>query len=113
MVGQGYVPDAGHIVWLEFSPQAGHEQAGRRPGLVLSPRSYNEKSSVALFCPVTSKVKGYPFEVLLPPSMRVTGVVLSDQVRSMDWRARRARFEEQAPAQVVREVKEKLSVLLP
>jgi len=113
VVGQGYVPDAGHIVWLEFSPQAGHEQAGRRPGLVLSPRSYNEKSSVALFCPVTSKVKGYPFEVLLPPSMRVTGVVLSDQVRSMDWRARRARFEEQAPAQVVREVKEKLSVLLP
>lgn len=113
MVGQGYVPDAGHIVWLEFSPQAGHEQAGRRPGLVLSPRSYNEKSSVALFCPITSKVKGYPFEVLLPPSMRVTGVVLSDQVRSLDWRARRARFEEQAPAQVVREVKEKLSVLLP
>ena len=113
MVGQGYVPDAGHIVWLEFSPQAGHEQAGRRPGLVLSPRSYNEKSSVALFCPITSKIKGYPFEVLLPPSMRVTGVVLSDQVRSLDWRARRARFEEQAPAQVVREVKEKLSVLLP
>ena len=113
MVGQGYVPDAGHVVWLEFSPQAGHEQAGRRPGLVLSPRSYNEKSSVALFCPITSKVKGYPFEVLLPPSMRVTGVVLSDQVRSLDWRARRARFEAQAPAQVVREVKEKLSVLLP
>ena len=113
MVEQGYVPDAGHVVWLEFSPQAGHEQAGRRPGLVLSPRSYNEKSSVALFCPITSKVKGYPFEVLLPPSMRVTGVVLSDQVRSLDWRARRARFEEQAPAQVVREVKEKLSVLLP
>ena len=113
MVGHGYVPDAGHVVWLEFSPQAGHEQAGRRPGLVLSPRSYNEKSSVALFCPITSKVKGYPFEVLLPPSMRVSGVVLSDQVRSLDWRARRARFEEQAPAQVVREVKEKLSVLLP
>lgn len=113
MVGQGYVPDAGHVVWLEFSPQAGHEQAGRRPGLVLSPRIYNEKSSVALFCPITSKVKGYPFEVLLPPSMRVTGVVLSDQVRSLDWRARQARFEEQAPAQVVREVKEKLSVLLP
>ena len=113
MVGQGYVPDAGHVVWLEFSPQAGHEQAGRRPGLVLSPRSYNEKSSVALLCPITSKVKGYPFEVLLPPSMRVTGVVLSDQVRSLDWRARRARFEEQAPAQVIREVKEKLSVLLP
>lgn len=112
MVGQGYVPDAGHIIWLEFSPQAGHEQAGRRPGLVLSPRSYNEKSSVALFCPIASKVKGYPFEVLLPPSMRVTGVVLSDQVRSLDWRARRARFEEQVPAQVVREVKEKLSVLL-
>ena len=113
MVGQGYVPDAGHVVWLEFSPQAGHEQAGRRPALVLSPRSYNEKSSVALFCPITSRVKGYPFEVLLPPSMRVSGVVLSDQVRSLDWRARRARFEERAPAQTVREVKEKLSVLLP
>ena len=82
-------------------------------GLVLSPRNYNEKSSVALFCPITSKVKGYPFEVLLPPSMRVSGVVLSDQVRSLDWRARRARFEEQAPAQVVREVTEKFSILLP
>ena len=112
MVEEGYVPDAGHVVWLEFSPQAGHEQSGRRPGLVLSPRNYNEKSSVALFCPITSRAKGYPFEVLLPSSMRVTGVVLADQVKSLDWRARWSRFEEHAPAQVVREVKEKLAALL-
>lgn len=112
MVGEDYAPDAGHIVWLEFSPQAGHEQSGRRPGLVLSPRSYNERTNLALFCPITSRVKGYPFEVLLPSSLRLRGAVLSDQVRSLDWRARWAKFEEQAPPQTVREVKEKLSVLL-
>ncbi len=112
MVETRYVPDTGHIVWLRFSPQAGHEQAGLRPALVLSPRSYNEKTSLALFCPITSRVKGYPFEVLLPSSGTVTGAILADQIRSLDWRVRSARFEVQAPPQAVNEVREKLTVLL-
>lgn len=112
MVAAGYVPGRGHIVWLGFSPQAGHEQAGRRPALVLSPRSYNEKTSLALFCPITSMIKGYPFEVPLPSSGAVTGVVLADRVRSLDWRARGARFAVEAPSETVSEVREKLAVLL-
>ena len=113
MVAKGYVPDTGDIVWLRFSPQAGHEQAGRRPALVLSPQSYNRKTNLALFCPITSRVKGYPFEVPLPDSGAIAGVVLADQIRSLDWRARRARFEERAPLQLVSEVREKLAALLP
>ena len=83
-----YVPDRGDVVWLTFNPQAGHEQAGRRPAVVLSPRTYNARVGLALFCPVTSKVKGYPFEVALPSP--VNGVALADQVKSLDWRERRA-----------------------
>ena len=112
MVETGYVPDRGHVVWLAFSPQAGHEQAGHRPALVLSPQSYNDRTGLALFCPITSRVKGYPFEVALPPENDVTGVVLSDQIRSLDWRARQARFATTAPPQVVSEVREKLAALL-
>lgn len=112
MVEQPYVPETGHIVWLDFSPQAGHEQSGHRPALALSPRNYNEVTSLALFCPITSAVKGYPFEVLLPRSGPVSGVVLADQVKSLDWRARRARFAVRASAQLVREVKEKVEVLI-
>ena len=111
MVAAHYVPDTGHIVWLTFSPQAGREQAGRRPAFVLSPQSYNEKTSLALFCPITSRVKGYPFEVPLPPAGKVTGVILADHIRNLDWRARRARFEGHAPPQAVTEVREKLAVL--
>ena len=85
-----YVPDRGDLVWLEFTPQAGSEQRGRRPALVLSPKSYNGKVGLALFCPLTSKVKGYPFEVELPDGYAVTGVILSDQVKSLDWRSRKA-----------------------
>ena len=112
MVDRGYVPTNGDIVWLTFTPQAGHEQAGRRPALVLSPKSYNEKAGLALFCPITSAVKGYPFEVLLPPTSTVSGVVLSDQIRSLDWRARRVQFEGRAERQVIGEVLEKIGVLL-
>ena len=112
MVEGGYVPARGDIVWLAFSSQAGHEQAGRRPALVLSPQSYNGKTSLALCCPITSRVKGYPFEVSLPSASPVTGVVLADQVRSLDWRARETGFGCRAPAQVVGEVMEKLTVLL-
>ncbi|MEP6509262.1 MAG: endoribonuclease MazF [Gemmatimonadales bacterium] len=85
-----YVPDRGDAVWLTFDPHAGHEQSGRRPAVVLSPRTYNAKSGLALFCPVTSQVKGYPFEVLLPEGLLVTGAIISDQLRSLDWKARRA-----------------------
>ena len=112
MVARGYVPDTGHIVWLRFSPQAGREQAGRRPALVLSPHSYNEKTGLALFCPITSKVKGYPFEVMMSAAGAVTGVVLADRIRSLDWRSRGANFEVEAPPHLVTEVRDKLAVLL-
>ena len=87
-----YVPDRDDVVWINFSPQAGHEQAGRRPAVVLSPRSYNKPSGLALFCPITNRVKGYPFEARLPAQAPVTGVVLVDQVRNFDWHERRAEF---------------------
>jgi mRNA interferase MazF len=89
-VGGVRVPERGDVVWLEFDPQAGSEQAGHRPALVLSPRSYNRKVGLALVCPITSRVKGYPFEVELPPGHAATGVILCDQIKSLDWRARRA-----------------------
>ena len=85
-----YAPQRGDIVWLRFTPHAGHEQAGRRPALVLSPRLYNRKVGLAVCCPITSKVKGYPFEVELPEGLEATGAVLCDQLKSLDWRARRA-----------------------
>lgn len=112
MVADPRVPDRGDLVWLNFNPQAGHEQAGHRPALVLSPQEYNEKSSVALFCPITSTVKGYPFEVELPPGGPIGGAVLADQVRSLDWRARRLTFAAAAPRHVVTETLGKLNALL-
>ncbi len=108
----GYVPDRGDLIWLRFTPQAGHEQAGRRPALVLSPRRYNARAGLALVCPVTSRVKGYPFEVPLPPGLAVEGVVLADQVRSLDWRARTAERIARAPDEVVEETIGKLLALL-
>ena len=112
MVAGKYIPDTGDIVWLQFSPHAGHEQAGHRPALVMSPKTYNAKTGLALFCPITSRVKGYPFEVLLPERSSISGVVLADQVRNLDWEARRARFEIRASRVVVSEVRDKLAVLL-
>jgi mRNA interferase MazF len=108
----GYVPDRGHLVWLGFSPQAGHEQAGRRPAVVLSPRSYNGKVGLLLACPVTSQQKGYPFEVPIPEGLPVNGVVLADQIRSLDWRARKALFICALPTDVVEELLGKASVLI-
>ncbi|MCP9774038.1 endoribonuclease MazF [Cyanobium sp. WAJ14-Wanaka] len=96
-----YVPDRGDLVWLEFTPQAGSEQRGRRPALVISPKNYNAKVGLALFCPVTSKIKGYPFEVRLPDGYVVGGVVLSDQIKSLDWRSRKASFIERASSDVM------------
>lgn len=107
-----FVPDRGDLVWLDFSPQAGHEQAGHRPGLVLSPRSFNATAGLALVCPVTSRVKGYPFEVPLPARCAVQGVVLADQVKSLDWRKRNARRIGQAPAEVVADALAKVRPLL-
>ena len=85
-----YVPRRGDIVWLSFDPQAGHKQAGRRPAFVLSPESYNRKTGLFLACPITSKVKGYPFEVALPDGLEVSGVILTDQIKSLDWKVRKA-----------------------
>ena len=98
-----YVPERGDIVWLHFTPGAGHEQAGHRPALVISPRSYNRRVGLALFCPVTSQVKGYPFEVELPPGLEATGAILSDQVKSLDWRARKAERLCTVPSEVLDE----------
>lgn len=87
-----YTPRRGDVVWLTLDPQSGHEQAGRRPALVISPEAYNRKTGLFLACPVTSRVKGYPFEVALPKGVGVSGVVLCDQIKSLDWKARRAEF---------------------
>ena len=107
-----YIPDRGDIVWLTFTPQAGHEQAGRRPALVLSPASYNGKVGLALLCPVTNQVKGYPFEVAIPEGSGITGVILSDQVKSLDWRVRQAEYATNLSAGVVAEVLGKVMALL-
>ena len=107
-----YVPDRGHAVWLTLDPQVGHEQAGRRPALVLSPASYNGKVGLALLCPITNRAKGYPFEVAIPSGHAVTGVILADQVKSQDWQARRAEFIGALPDAVVEEVLKKLGTLL-
>ena len=112
MVARGYVPDAGDLVWLTFDPQAGHEQRGRRPALILSPRAYNAKARLAIACPVTSHAKGYPFEVALPDDGKVKGVVLADHVKNLAWDARRVEFAGQAPVEVLTDVRERLRVLL-
>ncbi len=106
-----FVPDRGDLVWVSFDPQAGHEQAGRRPALVLSPRTYNAKSGLALICPITNRAKGYPFEVGLPSGLAVGGVVLADHVKSLDWKARRAEFADRTPPNVVEEFLKKLGTL--
>jgi mRNA interferase MazF len=106
-----YVPERADLVWLSFSPQAGREQAGRRPGLILSPGTYNRKSGLALVCPLTSQAKGYPFEVELPEGLAVNGVVLSDHVRSVDWAARQAELAGKAPAGIMQAVLERLQAL--
>jgi len=107
-----YAPKRGEVVWLEFNPQTGHEQAGRRPALVVSPEAYNRKVGLALLCPITNRVKGYPYEVLLPSGLDVSGAILSDQVKSLDWRARRARTICDAPVEVTEEVLAKLRTLV-
>ena len=105
-----YVPDAGDIVWLQFDPQAGHEQAGHRPALVLSPARYNKIRGMMICCPMTSKIKGYPFEVIV--SQQPPSAVLSDQIKSLDWRARQASFKGNVSPTVLAETQAKIKALL-
>jgi mRNA interferase MazF len=105
--GGEYVPDRGDVVWIDLNPVAGHEQAGRRPAVVLSPRRYNSRTDLMLICPITRQVKGYIFEVSLPENLAVQGAVLADQVRSVDWRLRRVEFITRLPADVTEAVQGK------
>lgn len=111
-MARAYVPDRGDLIWLEFNPQAGHEQAGRRPAFVVSPRAYHRKVGLALVCPVTSNVKQYPFEVALPAGARTRGAILSDQVKSLDWRVRKATFIERLAEEVANDVTARILALV-
>ena len=112
MRSKEYIPDRGDMVRINFNPQAGHEQSGRRPAVILSPAFYNGKVGLVLLCPVTSKIKGYPFEVLIPDGYAVRGVVLADQVKSLDWRIRKTEQIAKLPDDVINEILGKLSTLL-
>jgi mRNA interferase MazF len=107
-----YSPKRGDVVWMRMNPQAGHEQAGRWPAVILSPVAYNAKVGLALTAPITGRVKGYPFETLVPSGLPVSGAILSDQVKSLDWRAREAALSCELPSSVVSEVLRKLKTLL-
>lgn len=106
-----YVPDEGDIVWLNFTPQSGHEQAGRRPAVVLTPKAYNQRSGLLVCVPVTNQIKGYPFEVVLSGD-GASGVALADQVKSLDWKSRQAERKGLATASELAEIKAKIKVLL-
>ena len=108
----GYVPDRGDVIWIAFNPQAGHEQAGHRPALVLSPQRYNGRTGLVVLCPITNQQKGYPFEVAIPEGSSVTGVVLADQVKNLDWRSRQATFACKLNEAVAIAVLQKLNKLL-
>lgn len=107
-----YVPDKGDIVLLDFCPQSGREQAGRRPAVVISPKAYNAKVGLAIFCPITSKIKDYPFEVVLDSGLKTRGAVLSDHVKNLDWQARNVYFQEKLSRKNLQEVLDRLKVLL-
>ena len=111
-MSSNYIPSRGDIVWLDFTPQAGHEQAGKRPAIVISPKSYNSKVGLALFLPITSKQKGYPFEIKLPNDLPISGVVLSDQIKSLDWKIRKIKFICTIPEKYYLEAIKKLFVLI-
>lgn len=111
MASKAYVPEAGDIVWLEFDPQAGHEKAGHRPALVISPAAYNAKKGWMICCPLSTQIKGYPFEVQTQISAK-PGVVLSDQVKSLDWRVRKAKKEGAVSEEVLQDVRAKIKALL-
>jgi len=109
---EGPFPERGDVVWITLNPQSGHEQAGRRPAVVLSPGAYNAKVGLAILCPISNQVKGYPFEVQIPAGLIVSGVILADQVKSLDWRATQAEWMCALPKETVVEVLRKVEVLL-
>ena len=109
---QGAVPRRGDVFWMNFDPQEGHEQAGRRPGVVISPDYYNARSKLLIVCPITSRVKGYPFEVLIPAGLKVSGAIISDQCRSLDLVARQAEMLCAIPTRTVNEVLELVATLM-
>ena len=111
MVTKNYVPERGDVVWINFDPQSGHEQKGKRPAIVISPKEYNKKVGLGLFCPITSKVKNYPFEVNISIK-KINGVVLSDQIKSFDWRIRETEFIGKAKSEKIDEIISRLSVLI-
>ena len=111
MVKKKYIPQRGDIVWLNFDPQSGHEQKGKRPAVVISPKEYNEKTGMGLFCPMTSKIKDYPFEVKIE-NKKITGVVLSDQIKSLDWKTREIEFIIKETSEKINEIIDKIGVLL-
>jgi mRNA interferase MazF len=111
-VVRNWVPERGQAIWIDMDPQSGHEQSGRRPALVLSPGAYNRKVGLVVLCPITSHVKGYPFEVLIPENLKVAGAILSDQVKSLDWRARKSTLICVMPDPLVEEALSKLNMLI-
>ena len=111
-MSDNYIPDRGDVIWINLNPQAGHEQAGRRPVVVLSPAKYNGKVGMAILCPITNQIKGYPFEVEIPSDLQVTGVILSDQVKCLDWKARKAEFICKLHPKLTIEVLKKLNTLI-
>jgi mRNA interferase MazF len=111
-VAGAYIPERGDLIWLQFDPQAGHEQAGRRPALVISPTAYNRRVGLALCCPITSQIKGYPFEVTIPKGLGVEGVILSDQLKSLDWGVRMAKRIGRVPRPVLDEAVGKILTLV-
>jgi len=113
MVKADYVPERGDLVWMNFNPQAGHEQKGRRPALAISPKEYNKKTNLGIFCPITSKEKGYPFEVKVKvKAKKIDGVILSDQVKSMDWASRDIEYIGKIGQEELEKVVEKIKVLI-
>ena len=107
-----YVPERGDIVWITLNPRIGHEQSGRRPAVIISPSSYNFKANLALTCPITNRVKGYPFEVVLPSKMIITGAVLTDQLRSLNWREREALFITKLPDKALEKIIERIEAFI-
>ena len=112
MNNKEYIPERGDAVWIDMNPQSGHEQAGRRPALILSPGFYNKKAGLALLCPITNQVKGYPFEIVIPQGLNVSGAILSDQIKSFDWKMRRALFIQKIPEHIILSVLKKIHKLL-
>ncbi|ANV83646.1 mRNA-degrading endonuclease [Picosynechococcus sp. PCC 7003] len=109
---QVYIPRRGDLIFLDFNPTKGHEQSGHRPAFVISPQTYNAKTSLALLIPITKQRKGYPFEVPLSPNLQIQGVILVDQIKCLDWQVRQVRFVETAPQNIVEEVQAKLKPLI-